>query len=133
MPGRESASNRWVRLAAHTIVLGSCAGFFLHAVPGFANPRVLSDVVLSHDSGRTRSTSTSTRAWPDCCCSGYMCQIVWSATRGRSAYGGFGWRFLVVLAVVQGSPSSRLRAMGPEAAIVVADVDVEHVRAHGTA
>ena len=41
------AGNRVVRIVAHAVTLGLCAGFFLHAIPGFANPHVLDDVVLS--------------------------------------------------------------------------------------
>jgi len=35
-----------VRPAAHLVVLGLCAGLFLHVVPGFANPKLLDGVVL---------------------------------------------------------------------------------------
>lgn len=38
-----------VRIAAHLATLGLTLGLFLHVVPGFANPRVLSDVLLSSD------------------------------------------------------------------------------------
>jgi membrane protease YdiL (CAAX protease family) len=48
-----AASNRahppaW-RVGANVATLGLAAGMFLHVVPGFANPRVLSDVLLSPD------------------------------------------------------------------------------------
>jgi membrane protease YdiL (CAAX protease family) len=48
-----TASNRaghplW-RTAANVATLTLAAGMFLHAVPGFANPRVLSDVLLTPD------------------------------------------------------------------------------------
>lgn len=48
-----AASNRApqpiLRIAAHLVTLGLVAGLFLHLVPGFANPRVLSGVVLTGD------------------------------------------------------------------------------------
>ena len=36
-----------VRVAAHAVMLTACAGLFLHIVPGFDNPRLLSGVVVS--------------------------------------------------------------------------------------
>jgi hypothetical protein len=35
-----------VRIAAHILMVTICAGLFLHVIPGFDNPRVLTDVVL---------------------------------------------------------------------------------------
>jgi membrane protease YdiL (CAAX protease family) len=42
-----SASSRPVRGVAHGVVLALAAGLLLHVVPGFDNPRVLHDAVLS--------------------------------------------------------------------------------------
>jgi membrane protease YdiL (CAAX protease family) len=41
------ASTPAVRVVAHVVMLAACAGLFLHVVPGFDNPRVLSEVVLT--------------------------------------------------------------------------------------
>lgn len=45
-----ATANRTGSLWAHGIVLALTAGLFLHAVPGFANPRVLNEVIVGADS-----------------------------------------------------------------------------------
>src|SRR5688572_4792592 len=40
------ARARWTSLVLHGAMLAMCAGLFLHIMPGFDNPRLVSDVVL---------------------------------------------------------------------------------------
>ena len=40
------APDKSARLAAHAVVVALCAGFFLHVVPGFNNPRVIDAVLI---------------------------------------------------------------------------------------
>ena len=40
------APDKSARLVAHAVVVALCAGFFLHVVPGFNNPRVIDAVLV---------------------------------------------------------------------------------------
>ena len=61
-----------LNLASHALMLGIAATLFVHAAPGFDNPRVLDGVQLSADSLPYTGTSTSTRARRRCSSSACM-------------------------------------------------------------
>ena len=97
-----SAADRPVRLAAEFAIVALCAGFFLHVIPGFANPRVIGDAVLSADAAPYTKYLNFDKGM-----AGVLLLGLYAPDRlkgpgshaGARHIVGFLWRFVVVVAV----------------------------------
>ena len=94
------ASGRVLRPFAHAIMLLMCAGLLLHVIPGFANPRVLDDVVVG-----TTGVPYSKYLNFDKGAAGLMLLGIYAPDRARRDEGfaagiGLLWRFVACSAIV---------------------------------
>jgi membrane protease YdiL (CAAX protease family) len=90
------AGNRGVRLLAHALTLGLCAGCFLHVIPGFANPRVLTDVVVGADSVPYTKYLNFDKGMAGLLLLGMYVPDRVERDEGRSHAVGFLWRFTIL-------------------------------------
>jgi hypothetical protein len=93
------ADGRTLRIVAHTLMLIMCAGLFLHVIPGFDNPRVVTNAVL----GRGSQPYTEYLNF-DKGVAGLFLLGIYASDRPASDEGlrhgvGFLWRFVVLVTV----------------------------------
>jgi hypothetical protein len=96
------AGHSGVRLVAHVLTLGLCAALFLHAVAGFANPRVLDGVVLSPDASPYTKYLNFDKGMAGLLLLGLYVPERVERDRGARHGAGVTWRFVVVVLVTMG-------------------------------
>ena len=94
------ASSRPVRGVAHGVVLALAAGLLLHVVPGFDNPRVLHDAVLSPGSEPYTKYLNFDKGAAALLLLGLYAPERTTRDEGLRHLSSFAWRFAVLAAVV---------------------------------
>lgn len=89
-----------LRTASYLTVLGICGALFLHAVPGFDNPRVLTDVQLSADAARYTKYLNFDKGMAGLILLGLLVPQRSRQDKGGRELAAFPWRFAAVTALV---------------------------------
>jgi len=94
------ARPRWLRISAHVLMLGVAAGLFLHVIPGFNNPRLVTEAMLSPDAvPYTKYLNVDKGAAGLLLLALYGTDVV-MRDEGWRHLGDFTWRFLLLVAMV---------------------------------
>jgi membrane protease YdiL (CAAX protease family) len=91
---------RWLRGAAHAVMLAVTAGLLLHAVPGFDNPRVLHEQVLTPDAVPYTKYLNYDKGLAGLLLLGLYAPALARGDEGLRHFTGFAWRVTVLIAVV---------------------------------
>jgi uncharacterized protein len=92
--------HRGIRGAAHVALLALTAGLLLHVVPGFENPRVLHDVVLTPGAQPYTKYLNFDKAATGLLLLGVYAPSLTQRDEGVRHAVGFAWRFGIMVAVV---------------------------------
>ena len=91
---------RVVRAAAQLVMVAISAGLLLHVMPGFENPRVLHDVVLTPGAQPYTKYLNFDKAAAGLLLLGVSAPQLTQRDEGVRHAAGFAWRFVVMIAVV---------------------------------
>jgi membrane protease YdiL (CAAX protease family) len=94
------ATSPAARIATHAVMLATCAGLLLHVIPGFDNPRVLSNVVLGAGSEPYSKYLNFDKGVVGLFLLGLYAPDLPALDQGAAHVVGFLWRFVVLTAVV---------------------------------
>jgi len=89
-----------VSAVAHAAVVALSAGLFLHALPGFGNPRVLTEVVLGADAMPYTKYLNFDKGMAGILLLGLYMPAAVRSDEGRRHVTGFLWRFALLVIVV---------------------------------
>ena len=94
------APDRSARLVAHAVVVAFCAGFFLHVVPGFNNPRVIDTVLIGEGAPPIRGYLNFDKGMAGVLLLGlYVPERVRNDDAARR-FTAFAWRFVIMVGIV---------------------------------
>ena len=89
-----------IRIVAHAVMIALSAALLLHVVPGFDNPRVLHDVMLTPDAQPYTKYLNFDKAVAGLLLLGVYAPQLTRRDEGAWPAAGFAWRFVVMIAVV---------------------------------
>jgi len=90
---------RVVTIAAHVLLLAICAALFLHVLPGFYNPRVITDAVLGPDAEPYTKYLNFDKGAVGLCLLGLYAPELPAIDEGRQHVRPFVWRFALMVVI----------------------------------
>ena len=94
------APDKSARLVAHAVVVALCAGFFLHVVPGFNNPRVIDAVLIGEGASSYSKYLNFDKGMAGVLLLGlYVPERVRNDDAARR-FTAFAWRFAIMVGIV---------------------------------
>jgi hypothetical protein len=94
------APGKSARLVAHAVVVVLCAGFFLHVVPGFNNPRVIDAVLIGEGTSSYSKYLNFDKGMAGVLLLGLYVPERVRNDEGVHRFTAFAWRFVIMVGVL---------------------------------